>query len=153
MPQLCLQIQSQLENVALIGTSIKGICSLTPLSTEVVDALQIAIVEWVNNVIEHSYIYSTVQLIIVEITLSKNSLLISVTDNGCGMQSYLLNTAEMPMINPDDIANLPEGGFGLAIIKQTMDEVVYYSTGYKHTLWMKKHFQTDNGNSSREVVL
>ncbi|EIJ41461.1 anti-sigma regulatory factor (Ser/Thr protein kinase) [Beggiatoa alba B18LD] len=143
MPQLCLQIQSQLENVALIGTSVKGICSLTPLSTELTDALQIAIVEWLNNVIEHSYSYSTVQWITVEITLTRQSLLLSVTDNGLGLQSCLLNEATLPVIDPNDIENLPEGGFGLAIIKQIMDEVVYYSTGYKHTLWMKKHLQPD----------
>lgn len=133
-------IESDLNNVALIGTSIQGLCSLTPLSQSTVNNVQLSTVEWINNVIKHSYINQEGYPIEVVVNLHPNRLEIDIMDTGKGMDPLLINLTKNKEkeFDPADLSALPESGFGLIIIKNTMDEVTYQSDGRAHRLQMVK---------------
>lgn len=140
MRQITLSIDSDLTHVALVGTALQGLCTLTPLSSSVIDQVQLSTVEWINNVIKHSYEDQIGHLIDIVVSIHHEKIKIEVKDQGRGMTPELINFVKMPAVEPTDLMNLPESGFGLVIIKEIMDEVSYHSEGHLYRLQMTKWF-------------
>lgn len=138
MRKITFIIESNLSHVALVGSSIQGLCSLTPLSQSIVNNVQLSTVEWINNVIEHSYTNQEGYLIEVVVNLHPNRLEIDIIDTGKGIDPLLVDLTKNNEFDPTDLSTLPESGFGLIIIKKTMDEIIYKSDGHNHRLRMVK---------------
>lgn len=136
MRKVTLIIQSKLDNVALVGTAIQGLCVLTPLSLPAIDDVQLCVVESVNNVIEHSYANQANDLVEIVVNLYSDGLVIEIKDTGVPMDTSLLKF----VTSPDITRKLPEGGWGLYIIKSRMDEVTYQTCDQTNILRLVKRF-------------
>jgi serine/threonine-protein kinase RsbW len=130
-----LLIDSILGHASLVAEAVKGMCSVANLSSEDASLLSLCVFEAVTNSIRHAYHDEPDHLVEVVFSLDIDQIRIEVSDNGDPMEQ-----PEEPDFNfdPDDIRNLPEGGMGLHIIYETMDQVAYESSDRKNTLTMIK---------------
>lgn len=120
-----ITISSRYENTRLAALCAKEISAMS-FKPEAVDEIELSVVELVNNCIEHAYEESEDSQIFIEFKVFKEQLIIEVVDNGRGMNLALLESMNGDFnFDPDDLNNLPEGGFGLNIIKASMDDVAY----------------------------
>jgi len=121
-----LLIDSQFEQVRLLGSAIRGIGQELNLPNEQVSQLELIMVEAVNNVIEHAYELKPGSDIQVRVECEPTSQIkMIISDNGLTLpankiDSNQVNTADFP--EPE---NLPEGGWGLGLIKLLADSLHY----------------------------
>ena len=81
---------------------------------------QIALAEACNNIVEHAYRPppdSREARITLDISGDPAGLQITLRDTGRAMPEGPLPGRVLPDIDPDDPANLPEGGFGWALLR------------------------------------
>ena len=135
-----LIIESKLENVPLIGITINKLSSLIFLSDIESYKIELCVVEAVTNSIKHAYGNEAGQDVEVVFTLYADRLTIDVCDTGKPLDQNIMNKKNVSSLDVDfdDIANLPEGGRGIAIIKEIMDTVSYKSEKRKNVLTMAK---------------
>ncbi len=87
-----------------------------------------AVMEWLVNVVKHSYSHAPGAEISVCAMTGPDGIELVVEDTGRGMAPGQFDTAPAEVrFDPTDIHRLPESGMGLAIIKSVMDSVRYDS--------------------------
>jgi serine/threonine-protein kinase RsbW len=129
--QIKLVIESRLDNVSLIGKSIKSLClSLSYSENESYD-IETCVVEAVNNAIKHAYHNQSDKEVEVIFSIHEDKIVIEICDTGKQME-----WKNFPMLNFNhtDLNDLPEGGMGLYIIHSIMDKMDYYSHNHKNIL-------------------
>lgn len=132
-----LTIDSNLENVSLIATTLNKLCSLIPLSDVESYQIEACVVEAVNNAIEHAYRNERGHEVKVLFTIYPNKLVIDVCDIGRTMKE---ENKQYLDFDPNDIKNLPESGMGLFIINSIMDGLTYRTRKGRNILTMTKLF-------------
>ncbi len=125
MNHVSLVIDSRPENVPLVGAYARELVGNFFSEVKLTEIEQ-ALAETVNNCIEHAYGGSGRNQILINYTLANDRLIVEVTDQGKPFDAERMKnlTAEFDY-DSLDIDNLPEGGFGLKVIKSCMDEVNY----------------------------
>ena len=81
---------------------------------------QIALAEACNNIVEHAYTPpppGVEAVIAIDIAGDPAGLQITIRDKGRAMPEGPLPGRTLPEFDPDDPANLPEGGFGWALLR------------------------------------
>jgi len=142
---ITLSIESEFKNVVLIGKAINSLCSLADFSAIDTYQMELCVVEAVNNAIEHAYDGQQGHVLEVRFLLYHNKMTIDVCDTGKVMhQQLLLRENALPTFDAQDLHSLPEGGWGLAIMRQVMDEVTYHTCNGKNVLTLTKRFTSDN---------
>lgn len=87
-----------------------------------------AVMEWLVNVVKHSYAHEPGAEIKICAVAGPESIELLVEDSGRGMAPWKFDTARSELqFDATDINKLPESGMGLAIIKSVMDSVRYHS--------------------------
>lgn len=125
MNQVLLTIDSRPGNVPLVGACVREIAG-DSFSVEKLSEIEQALVETVNNCIEHAYCGSEDRQITIKYALSDDRLFVEITDQGKQLDTkHLKNLQAAFNFDPLDVDNLPEGGFGLKVINNCMDEVNY----------------------------
>ena len=121
-----LVIDSRLEHVRLLGSALRGIGQELTLPEDQLAQLELIMVEAVNNVIEHAYEYQTGHSVNVRVECeSDRQVRLVISDQGRSMPEELaecdgLDNGGFP--DPDD---LPEGGWGMALIRALSDSCSY----------------------------
>ncbi|MEQ1738634.1 MAG: ATP-binding protein [Methyloglobulus sp.] len=139
MNHVSLTIDSRPENVPLVCTCAKGMVDGF-FSVDKLAEIEQALAEAVNNCIEHAYSGSEDYQILIKYTLSDDRLFIEITDEGKPFDPEHLNNLKSDFdYDPFDIDNLPEGGFGLKVIKSCMDEVNYHREDGKNHWRLTKY--------------
>jgi serine/threonine-protein kinase RsbW len=136
---ISLSIDSDLDKVAHIASAVRGVCSAL-LSADDADAVELSVVEAINNVIKHGYQGRRGQDVQVHVSLHKDQVVIDVVDHAAPMQAELLDQASEDRFAFDEnnLDEVPEGGMGLALIRMNMDEVEYSSGAGENRLRMVK---------------
>ncbi|SCX84133.1 ATP-binding protein [Desulfoluna spongiiphila] len=135
--KITFAIDSNLRDVSLIGLSINKICSQIPLTDVEVYQIEACVVEAINNTIEHAYKHTTGNRVEVDVDLYLDRIAFKVCDTGQSMDPAITPSLDF---DPDDLDKLPEGGMGLFIIHQVMDQVAYRTDKGKNILEMTKTF-------------
>lgn len=87
-----------------------------------------AVMEWLVNVVKHSYAHAADGRIVISAVVGPEAIELMVEDTGHGMPPWRFDAAPAEIqFDPADFDNLPESGMGLAIIKSVMDSVRYHS--------------------------
>jgi anti-sigma regulatory factor (Ser/Thr protein kinase) len=135
-----LVIDSDLEQVSLIGITINKLCSLTLLSETEFNQIELCVVEAVNNSIEHAYGNEKGSEVEVTFTLHADKLVVDVCDTGKPMEKGLMEQRDISLleIDPDDLDNIAEEGRGIPIMKKIMDTVTYGTEDGKNCLTLIK---------------
>ena len=134
---LHLSIESKLCDVPLIGHAVRGVCACSPLGAEAYDAMEVCVVEAVNNAIVHAYRRQLGFQVEAEITLHQDRISFEISDFGTAIQEFAPRTLEF---DPEELASIPESGMGLFIIETIMDEVSYRSENGRNTLCFSRYF-------------
>ena len=125
MNRVSLTIDSRPENVPLACACVKELVTEFFPIDKLLEIEQ-ALAETVNNCIEHAYSGSEDQQITINYAISNDRLLIEIIDQGKQFDPERLKNLNTDFdYDPLDIDSLPEGGFGLKVIKSCMDEVNY----------------------------
>jgi len=128
-------IISDYGNVIEINQKIREYLTDSDLEEHLCNAVEICLTEALNNVIKHSYGGDNSKLIDINIKKDAKYLELEIIDTGTPRKNLVVNELDF---DPSDIENLPEGGMGLFIIKQLMDEMSYYSEEGKNYFILKK---------------
>jgi serine/threonine-protein kinase RsbW len=85
-----------------------------------------AVMEWLVNVVKHSYRHAAGARITIRVIVGAEAIELMVEDTGLGMAPWRFEAAPAEVLfDHSDLAALPESGMGLAIIKSVMDSVHY----------------------------
>ena len=134
-------IDSNLENVPLIGMSVNKLCSSASFSDIDSFNIELCVVEAVTNSIKHSCCGESGHEIKVVFTLTQEDVKLDICDTGaCSMNPEALDKAVIkpPGDNITDIEGIAEGGRGLGIMKEIMDSVTYRSEEGENCLTLIK---------------
>jgi anti-sigma regulatory factor (Ser/Thr protein kinase) len=85
-----------------------------------------AVMEWLVNVVKHSYAHRPDAHIAIQVLVGPDAIELMVEDTGKGMEPSRFEAAPAEVrFDPSKLSSLPESGMGLAIIKSVMDSVRY----------------------------
>lgn len=135
-----LVIDSCLEDVFLLGLATRAICSYAPLTQLTTYQIETCVAEASNNCIKHAYQNRPGNKVEVIISLFLNHITFQVCDYGKAMEAEKFQSQKSFDFDPTVIADLPEGGMGLHIIRSVMTAVEYSSKDGKNILTMSKSF-------------
>jgi anti-sigma regulatory factor (Ser/Thr protein kinase) len=151
MRTVTFTIPSDFSHVALVTRCVIALAGhVTGTQSGVFET---AVGEALNNVIEHSYGADTDEEISVELSFDADSLRIIIEDGGTGMDPTLLQDAPAEFASPPAHEALPEGGFGLTIIKQACDEVTYEQDDGLNRLTMIRRRRPEDASASDGGIL
>ena len=124
--EITLEIESRLENVPLVGLAVKEICShfLPGIDSH---KMELCVVEACTNVIKHAYEGKEGERVRVLLTIFPDRVVFEVRDTGREMERRHLHAPPLNLSGVN-VEELPEGGLGLQIIREFMDEVEYRSS-------------------------
>lgn len=124
---IALTVDSRLEAVALLGQAVRAVCLGAGMTAEGAADLELALVEAVNNIIVHGYGRRGGHPVTVELTLLADRIEIGIEDTGHPIPRTALERAhqECPGFDLDCLADLPESGMGLRLIRQSVDRMAY----------------------------
>lgn len=135
--RLQLVIDGHLGNVAPLGHAVRAVCLGAGLGAAAAAEVELSVVEAVNNSIEHAYRERAGE-VRVSLQLGDETIEVRVCDTGQAMPEGTLARASMPQFNPDQLALLPEGGMGLGIVKELMQDLHYESRDGENVLTMSR---------------
>jgi serine/threonine-protein kinase RsbW len=138
--QIKFTIESNLKNVFLIGLAVNKISSHIGLNELESYRLELCVVEAVNNAIIHAYDKEAGNKVEVVFNIYPDRLVLDVYDTGKPMQGNLLEQKDISSLEfePGDLDSIPEGGRGIAIMKEIMDSMDYKTEDGKNCLTMTK---------------
>jgi serine/threonine-protein kinase RsbW len=129
LKQLRLTIDSNLEHVALIGLAINKICEHLRMDEVQCYQVELCAVEALTNSIRHAYQNAPGHEVVVILSITDDRLQLEICDEGKPMGGEfvqrLRDGSRVFEFDPSDIAAVPEGGMGLQIMHEVMDEVSY----------------------------
>lgn len=137
-----LDIESRPESIELLSGALCGVCQLALPAADIA-AINLAMVEAVNNVVEHAYHGESGHRVRVELELAPNRCSLRVRDHGQPMAPGRLEAATAFVEpDPEDPDTWSMRGRGLAIIKSCMDTVEYEVQDGVNTLSMSRALAT-----------
>ncbi len=128
-------IDSSFNAISKLSTKVRLFLKKESISEENLNAIDISLVEALNNVVEHSYKMQEGNKIELQVEVKPNEIIMSLSDWGAARTNFQKAKLEF---DPEDIDNLPEGGMGLFIIEQLMDTTDYFSNEGKNTYKLVK---------------
>lgn len=131
-------INSAYKNVSSVCFIAKTFCEENSISEEVIREIELSLAEALNNVIKHSYKGDETNKIEIEMIYDNKQIVVNLSDFGEPRENLNKPVLEF---DPEDIDSLPEGGMGLFIIEQLMDENNYSVDGNKNTFTLVKNIK------------
>jgi anti-sigma regulatory factor (Ser/Thr protein kinase) len=127
-------------NVDMVRAAVWGVCTdyfqLSDGGANIMDFCLI-VTELMNNAVEHS----ASGMLEAEILLSDNEAVFRLISEGIGFDPT--QTAEMPRLKEGD--DLPEGGYGLALIQALADGMEYECRENSNMVTLRKRFPVNPG--------
>ncbi|MDM8538896.1 ATP-binding protein [Desulfobacterales bacterium HSG17] len=115
-----LKISSNLKNLAILRRFIGDFCARAKskaIAPAQIEALKLAVNEFVTNTIKHGYHGEDGNWIIIEAEKYSNSIVVKIFDWG--------GIFDPDAVPPPSLDGSQDGGMGLYIIKNTIDEVIF----------------------------
>ena len=129
-----LAIKHDKDQIPTVGKLLSNLCSIGNLEAELsVNQIELAIVELLNNIVNYSENTPAGSWITIHVRLADTSLKVVVSDRSDALGSelaglYTDKTVSMPTLDIG-VAELPESGWGIQLIKSACDDVSYRRSG------------------------
>lgn len=121
---ITLKIPGSLEHIGPLGTSIRALAGTLGVDDAAASKVELAAIEATTNAIRHALKDEPEGWISVEIELGDGQMVLTLRNPGHALPAAILEQATAPKIDADDdLRSFPEGGMGLALIKEVMSEV------------------------------
>lgn len=98
------------------------------------DTLEIVLAEALNNIEEHAFVGQEPGEIRLSVDVEADRVSIRITDDGRQMPGGQLPQGQMPELAGVPMQDLPEGGFGWALIHELTHELSYARQGEQNLL-------------------
>ena len=136
-----LIIESDLDDVPLVGIAVNRFCSYAAFSETEAFNIELCVIEAVTNSIKHAYGEKSGQEVMIIFTLSDNEAVFEICDKGKPMDPERLNSADLATshIEKQNIDSIADSGRGLGIMKEIMDDVEYRPGNEFNCLVLKKN--------------
>jgi anti-sigma regulatory factor (Ser/Thr protein kinase) len=128
-----LSIESDFALVAWVGVSVRAVANELGFNSEDADAIELAVVEVVNNTIEHAYAQQPGRPIRIRLSGHPGALEIEVWHRGAALSPAVL---EEHRSAGDDLAS--EGGRGLSLVLALMDSVELRTRGPEQAIVLSR---------------
>ncbi len=129
-------VNSEYKNVSSVCFIVKTFCEDNHIPDAKIREIELCTAEALNNIIKHAYKGNEKNIIEINIEFMDNKLTIDLKDDGFERMNLSKPKLEF---DPTDIDSLPEGGMGLFIIEQLMDENKYVRDGNKNIFTLVKN--------------
>ena len=133
--KITIEFEPTFENVDIMRSAITGICQHAfpaPGSESLTMDFSLAVTEAMTNAVEHS----GTNKVIIELTVAATAIIFTMMTNGVRFDPTA--PVSFPdLSSPDD---MPEGGYGLAIIREMVDRTAYEYRNGKNILTLEKTF-------------
>ena len=139
MPSITLVIESNLDNVRLAALAVNKLCA-DYFAEQDVCSIELGVVEALTNIVKHSYRDNPAGEISVHLVFKDYLLNIRIQDSGLAIDTETVDITGGDAFDydPNDQKNLPEGGLGLALIHNSMDDVKYETRDGVNTMTLTK---------------
>ncbi len=107
-----------------------------PIAPEICPDIEIALVEALNNIIEHAYSDRKDDLVEVTVALGDRHIKLTLQDRGRALPEQTVPDCHLPDCNVP-LADLPEGGFGWFLIHSLTESITYRREGCVNRLTLR----------------
>jgi len=132
--EILLEIESRVENVPLVGLAADRVGRFFGMKDSQARAWQLAVVEAVNNVIEHSYGYESNHRVRIRLQAIAQRMCCEVSDTGKPIPEEVLSRLRADGSGLPAAEDLAESGYGMQLIATLADELDYTSRPGCNTL-------------------
>ncbi len=133
--KLTLTVESCLENLPLVGSAIKGVCSLVIKDAVELYQIELCVIEAASNIVKHAYNNQPGRFFEITVTITENNIDFELVDNGL---VGIITMANELHFDPECPETIPESGMGLYLINQLMDEVSFTSINGQNVTHLRK---------------
>ena len=137
MAQWKITIESNFSAIRQASDLLKEYCANCHISPEFSGLLELIMVEALNNVIEHAYQGEDGHEVYIELVDKPQHTIICIRDFGTAAPNLMSGN---DTLFPDE-DSLPEGGWGLPLIKAIADNIAYCSSNKNNLLTLTKNKQ------------
>ena len=124
--KITLTIPGALEHIGALGTSVRALASAMGVDDGQAFQIELAAVEATTNAIRHALPNEPDPWVALDVEIEPDRMILTLRNPGAEMDPAYLEKAEAPSMEvADDLASFPEGGMGLALIKEVMNDVAY----------------------------
>lgn len=139
---LSVTIAATYEDVAIVRSILPVFASDLPFTRDTLLRLEICLAEALTNVVRHGYKDMVGGEIDVTMAARADRFVLEIADEGRPMPEEARESirAGGPAPHREDtpVHELPEGGFGLRILRTVLDEVTYRRDGTRNVLTLTK---------------
>jgi anti-sigma regulatory factor (Ser/Thr protein kinase) len=132
--KLFIQIKNRKSEIARVSQSFKHLATSQNLPVKVINAIDLALDELLNNIISYGYEDHNEHEISIELKLSKNQIVLSIIDDGKEFNPLDIHSAD----TKSSLQERSIGGLGIHLVKNVIDEIDYKYENNKNYLTMKK---------------
>jgi serine/threonine-protein kinase RsbW len=119
---ITLLLCARLDNLALLGAASRAIAREHLASEESAGLVELATVETCSNLIRHGHPDEPHHTFAVDLVAETDRLRIVIRDEG---PEFSFDSRPMPAVD-GELDDLPEGGFGIALVHASMDAVEHH---------------------------
>jgi serine/threonine-protein kinase RsbW len=142
MGRVYLGIASELADVSLAAVAVNGICLHLGFDRIAASHVELCIAEALTNAIRHAYHGEAGHTVSITVSVDTGQIKIDICDAGTSMSSdhvsHLLHGIARADVEPMNKASIAEGGRGLQLIHDLMDNVAYFREGEVNHLQLTK---------------
>jgi serine/threonine-protein kinase RsbW len=132
-----IQIDCDLGAIRKTSEWLRTICK--DIDADCLAELDLAVVEAVTNIVKHSGIVNQTEKFSLQVSRNNNIIEVVITDSGKPISPSALDFSETVLdFDPQDVANLPTSGLGLAIIREVTDGFEYQTHNCINTMRLIK---------------
>jgi anti-sigma regulatory factor (Ser/Thr protein kinase) len=150
--RLQLHLSGDLDHLRVVWQTGEALLESTPFEGDAEAArydVLVAVQEIVTNVIRHAYLGATTEPVGIEFEVDEHQFAVTVADRGPEFDPSRAQTRGMTTEEPPREC----GGWGVMIVKTTMDEVVYERRDGWNRLRVVKYVVARSTEGSRSGVL
>ena len=140
-------VDSDLETLFVVSAVVGGVCRRLAMGEEEAAATELCAVEAVTNAIKHAYRGAPGNDVSIEIAYTPERLDLAVRDRGASMPEEqvrrLIQGSDVFAFDPSDLKSVPEGGMGLELMRQTMDQATYSTEGGTNCLRLTRFLRPE----------
>lgn len=147
MEPRCFQLtmDSNVEDMVVGSAMVRGLLDQLHVRHQDADMVELCLMEALVNAVRHAYRDESGQEVQLRVELGSSSISFEVVDSGLSTTREALGKAvdKALRFDPRNLDTLLEGGRGMLIIAQGMDEWDYFRRGESNVLRMRKSFGSD----------
>ena len=142
MSRFHITIASDLTELFVVSIVVRGICDHLGVDAAEASGVELCAVEAVANTIKHAYRGESGHEVWLDVSFTRERLDLDVRDRGVSMPEEQVRKLSVGShvfeFDPADLDAVPEGGMGLTIIHQVMDEASYWTDSGTNCLRLTK---------------